>query len=129
MADGTVIFDTDVLIWCERKNLKAADVVNGAQDRYASVQTYMEFLQGARSHQEMQVIKDFFSQMDILILPFTENIGHRASIYIEEHAPDGLRSGDAIIAATAVENNMTLISGNQKHFKPIKELKWKVFNA
>lgn len=48
--------------------------------------------------------------------------------YIEEYTlSSGLRAGDAIIAATAVENNMTLISSNAKHFKPIKELKLKVF--
>ena len=38
-----------------------------------------------------------------------------------------LRAGDAIIAATAVENNMTLVSGNAKHLRPIKELKLKIF--
>jgi predicted nucleic acid-binding protein len=39
----------------------------------------------------------------------------------------GLRAGDAIIAATAAENNLTLVSSNTKHFKPIKELKLKIF--
>jgi predicted nucleic acid-binding protein len=39
----------------------------------------------------------------------------------------GLSSGDAIIAATATENNLTLISSNGKHFKPIKDLKLKIF--
>jgi predicted nucleic acid-binding protein len=38
-----------------------------------------------------------------------------------------LRSGDAIIAATAVENNMLLASSNVKHFKVIKELELKIF--
>lgn len=55
-------------------------------------------------------------------------IGHRALIYIEEYAlSHGLRAGDALIAATATENNMTLCSSNSKHFKPIKDLKIKVF--
>jgi predicted nucleic acid-binding protein len=38
-----------------------------------------------------------------------------------------VRSGDAIIAATAVENNMILSSSNAKHFKVIKELQLKPF--
>jgi predicted nucleic acid-binding protein len=38
-----------------------------------------------------------------------------------------MMSGDAIIAATAVENNMTLVSSNIKHFKVIKELLFKGF--
>lgn len=53
----------------------------------------------------------------------TENIGHRASIYVEEYTlSSGMRSGDAIIAATAVENNLVLVSSNVKHFKAVKDL-------
>jgi predicted nucleic acid-binding protein len=49
-------------------------------------------------------------------------------IYVEEYTlSSGVRSGDAIIAATAVENNMILSSSNKKHFKIIKELQLKVF--
>jgi len=54
--------------------------------------------------------------------------GHRASIYIEEYTlSSNLRSGDAIIAATAVENNMVLSSSNIKHFRIITELELKPF--
>jgi hypothetical protein len=57
----------------------------------------------------------------------TENIGHRASIYVEEYTlSSSIRSSDAIIAATAIENNMTLSSSNAKHFKVIKKLKLKI---
>lgn len=38
-----------------------------------------------------------------------------------------MRAGDAIIAATATENNMALVSSNIKHFKVIKELQLKGF--
>lgn len=62
------------------------------------------------------------------ILPLTENAGHRALIYTEAYSlSHGLRAGDAVIAATAAENNVTLVSGNAKHFKPITGLKFKVF--
>ena len=68
------------------------------------------------------------SSFGFITLPLTENIGHRALIYIQEYTlSHGLRAGDAIIAATAAENNMTLVSSNAKHFKPVKELKLKVF--
>jgi predicted nucleic acid-binding protein len=33
-----------------------------------------------------------------------------------------------MIAATAVESDLTLVSSNAKHFKPIRELKLKVFS-
>ena len=62
------------------------------------------------------------------MLPLTENIGHRAAIYIEEYSLSSrLGAADAIIAATATENNMTLVTGNEKHFKQIKGLKLKIF--
>jgi predicted nucleic acid-binding protein len=99
-----------------------------SEERHLSVQTYMELLQGAKDKNQHKYIKDFLTAFDFLVLPLTENIGHRASIYIEEYKlVSGLRSGDAIIAATAVENNLPLVSSNVKHFKMIKELKLKSF--
>jgi len=72
--------------------------------------------------------KDFLSEYNFRVLPITENIGHRASIYIEEYSlSSGLHAADTIIAATAVENNKILVSSNTKHFKPIKDLKLKKF--
>ena len=122
-ADVTVLFDTDVLIWAQRKNSKAFELIGDAEERFVSALTYMELLQGARNHAEMRTIKSFISDFDFLTLPLTENIGHRALVYIEEYAlASGLRSADALIAATAVENNLALATANQKHFKPIRDL-------
>jgi hypothetical protein len=38
-----------------------------------------------------------------------------------------MRAGDAIIAATSVENGLPLTSANAKHFRPIQELELNVF--
>jgi predicted nucleic acid-binding protein len=123
-----MIFDTDIFIWVQRGNEKATKIMEKSEERHLSVQTYMELLQGAKDKNQHKYIKDFLTAFDFLVLPLTENIGHRASIYIEEYKlVSGLRSGDAIIAATAVENNLPLVSSNVKHFKMIKELKLKSF--
>lgn len=123
-----MIFDTDIFIWVQRGNEKAAKIMDKVKERYLSIQTYMELFQSAKNKKQHEYIKDFLSSYGFLILPFTENIGYRASIYIEEYTlSSNLRAGDAIIAATAIENNMTLLSGNAKHFRPIKDLKLKVF--
>ena len=99
-----------------------------SSNRYLSIQTYMELLQCARDKTQHRYVKDFIASYGFIVLPLTENIGHRASIYIEEYTlVSGLRSGDAIIAATAVENNLTLASSNAKHFKTIKDLSLKIF--
>ena len=123
-----MIFDTDILIWVQRGNEKAAKLIDKDEDKYISIQTYMELLQGAKNKTQHRIVKSFIKDFHFSILPLTENIGHRALIYVEEFAlSSNMRAGDAIIAATAIENNMQLVSSNAKHFKVIKELQLKVF--
>ena len=123
-----MIFDTDIFIWVQRGNEKAARQMEKFEDKFLSIQSYMELFQGAENKAQHKYVKSFITSYGFTVLPFTENIGHRASIYIEEYTlSSGLRSGDAIIAATAVENNMPLLSSNTKHFKVIKELRLKIF--
>jgi predicted nucleic acid-binding protein len=123
-----VLFDTDIFVWVQRGNLKAATLVEREPRRFLSVQTYLELLQGARNMEEQQTTKQFLADFHFTLLPLTETIGHRAMVYIEEYGlASGLRAGDALIAATATENNLTLLSGNGKHFKPIHGLRIKIF--
>lgn len=123
-----MIFDTDILIWVQRGNSSAADLIESSRERSLSIYSCMELLQGAKNKQQLSHTMDFISSFGFLVLPLTETIGHRALIYLEEHTlSHGLRTGDAIIAATAVENNMMLVSSNNRHFKPIKELRLKIF--
>jgi len=123
------LFDTDIFIWVQRGNTKAARLMERTEERCLSTQSYMELLRGAQNKKQHQQIKSFLASFDFIVLPFTENIGHRACVYIEEYGlSSGIRAGDAIVAATAIENNMTLITSNGKHFKPIKDLNLKIFN-
>ncbi len=123
-----MIFDTDIFIWVQRGNEKAAKLMEKTEERFLSIQSYMELLQCAKNKAQLKYTKVFLSDFGFAVLPLTENIGHRAAIYIEEFTlSSNLRAGDAIIAATASENNITLISSNSKHFKDIKDLKLKVF--
>jgi hypothetical protein len=123
-----VIFDTDIFIWVQRGNRRAADLIDSAEKRYLSVQSYMELLQCAKDGKKQKLTKQFISDLGFIVLPLSENIGHRALVYIEEYsALSGMRAGDAIIAATAVENRMTLASSNVKHFKVVRELEFKPF--
>lgn len=123
-----MLFDTDVLIWVLRGNHAAAKIVENSDERYLSVVTYMELLQGARDRREVKSIKAFLSDLAFTIVPLSENIGHRASIYVEEY---GLKASmcmaDALLAATAVESHHTLCTANRKHYAPIGELDLHVF--
>ncbi len=121
-----MIFDTDIFIWIQRGNLKAATLVENEEDRHLCIQTYMELLQDVQKKEQHEYVKSFLKDFDFRPLPFTENIGHRAAIYIEEYSLSyGIRTGDAIVAATAAENNLVLCTSNLKHFKQIKEVKVK----
>jgi len=123
-----VIFDTDILIWIQRGNEKAAKLVDQTPERTISVQTYMELFQGARSKAEHKIIHSLLHEYDFRVLPFTENIGHRAAVYVEEYTlKSNLRAGDAIIAATAKEHNLILATANVKHYKAIADLELKTF--
>lgn len=123
-----MIFDTDIFIWVQRGNEKAARLMQRVENKFLSVQTYMELLQCAQNKTQHKYVKDFINAFNFMVLPLTENIGHRASIYVEEYTlSSGLRAADAIIAATAVESNMPLASSNAKHFKTIKDLELKIF--
>lgn len=123
-----MIFDTDVIIWAQRGNMKAATAMNKYENKYITLYTYMELLQLAPSKQHHKVIKNVLNELNFTILPMTENIGHRAAVYVEEYTlSHHLLAGDAMIAATAVENNLPLMSGNKKHFSCVNELDLFVF--
>jgi len=122
------MFDTDVLIWALRGSKKAAKKLDGASERKVSVVSYMELLQGARDKAEARDIKSFITDLSFTIVPLSENVGHRALVYIEEYAlSSSMFVADAIIAATAVENHLTLCTGNRKHYKHINDLELKIF--
>ncbi len=123
-----MIFDTDILIWVLRGNDRAAGIIDRSDTRRISIITYMELLQGSRSRKETQLLKAFLSDTGIIIIPLSEAVGHRASIYTEEYGlGSGLCLADALIAAAAVESGSTLCTGNERHFRSIRDLDLKVF--
>lgn len=123
-----MIFDTDVFIWIQRGNVRAARLVQDDEERLLSLQTYLDLLQCAGNKQQHDRTKSFLKTLGFETLPLTENIGHRAAIYIEEYAlSHGLRAGDAIVAATAAEHDLVLCTSNGKHFSPIRDLRVEVF--
>jgi predicted nucleic acid-binding protein len=118
-----MIFDTDVLIWASRGNLRAARTIDAAADRSLSIVSFMELLQGARSKLEARQIRESLRQLQFRILPLSERIGATAAAIIEQHAlAHGIQLADALIAATAIEADHPLCTANVKHFRPIGSL-------
>ncbi|HVZ81610.1 MAG TPA: type II toxin-antitoxin system VapC family toxin [bacterium] len=123
-----MLFDTDILIWVQRGNSKAADWVDHAPSRSISVQTYLELLQDSKNNTQLKETKKYLFAAGFQVVPFNEGISHRAMVYLEEYGlSHSMGAGDALIAATAVENGLALATGNAKHFRAIRDLDLKIF--
>lgn len=122
------LFDTDVVIWMMRANKAASAVINGTPSRALSAVSYMEYLLGARDAREVRAFKKYLNALGFRILPVTESISERAVALMEEHSLSvRLDPQDALIFATALDYDITLCSGNEKHFRPIQGLRARVF--
>ncbi|MDX2177672.1 MAG: type II toxin-antitoxin system VapC family toxin [Candidatus Sumerlaeia bacterium] len=123
-----MVFDTDVLIWCLRGNVRAGQAIQRDPSRALSIVSYMELLQGAKNRRELGLIRAFLKDLGFAMLPLTEAIGHRAAVYMEEYTLKGaLSMPDALVAATVVDADETLCTANTKHFKIVAELSVKPF--
>lgn len=116
------LFDTTVIIDYLRYNSKITALFDKIQSPAVSVITVCEVYQGAGNKIVLNKIKLTLSNFKVF--PLTEFISRRLLQLIEQyHLSYGLLIPDALIAATALENNLTLLTGNIKHFQMIKELK------
>jgi predicted nucleic acid-binding protein len=120
-----MIFDTDILIWYFRGNQKAKALISGVsfRERRISSLCIMELVQGCRDRQELRAVKEFIRDNLSGVIHPDERISEKAITLLEGHASaDGLRTVDALVAATALREDDTLVSANYKHFKKIAGL-------
>lgn len=88
---------------------------------------YIECLQGSKSNQEKREIKKVLDNFPLL--PITPAISQTAIKLIDSYSNShGLLFADALIAASALENDLTLLTYNIGDFKFIKDLKWQIPN-
>ena len=118
-----MLIDSDVLVWLTRGHPGAAARLRLIHSWRISVVTYIELAQGCRNKAELERLKKGLAQQGTRILPVTEAISEQAARLIDQHTlASGLQLGDALIAATALEHHLPLLTGNTKHFAPIPEL-------
>lgn len=118
-----MLVDTDVLIWHLRGNPRAARRLDDLTALTISAVSYLELLQGMRNRAEMVAVQKMLQQRRAVILPLTESITGKATGLMETMTlSHGLQMGDALIAATALEHDIPLLTGNVKHFAPIVSL-------
>ena len=124
----TMMFDSDVLIWLGHGDSRASGIFESDSNSAVSAITVIELFQGSRSALELKTIQNFIRKPGLRLLPVTEAITCRAIALTEKHSPgDGLQLGDALIAATALEHDETLSTGNVRHYRAIRGMKLKAF--
>jgi predicted nucleic acid-binding protein len=114
--------DTDVMVDVSRRVAAAATYVDSLDDITISIITAHELIVGARNQRDADGI-------DSLIKTYPMHAELGAQITGMAYEPlkryaksDGLRTFDALIAATAIEEGFTLVSKNRKHFQMIRKL-------
>ena len=118
-----MLVDTDVLIWHLRGYAQAARKLDQIDALALSAVSYLELLQGMRNKTELAAVKKMLERRGATTLPLTEAITRRACVLMEALAMShGLQMGDALIAATALEHRLPLLTGNVKHFAAIDHL-------
>ena len=77
----------------------------------------------------MERFKKGLNARNTHIMPLSVAISERAMRLIDRHAMgDGLQLGDALIAATALEHGLPLLTANLKHFRSVEELSVEQFD-
>lgn len=114
------LVDTTLLIEHLRGNEQARAFL---KDNYPNISTVSiaELIQGSRDKDELAAaLKLVLSLSEIAI---DKKISNKAIDLMKKfYLSKGLKFLDALIAATALENKLTLITGNLKHFKFIEGL-------
>ena len=83
-----------------------------------------------RSKQELDVLRRTLRNWRTTLLYINEGISAKAMFYVEQHyLSHSIQLADALIGATAVVNGLTILTGNDKHYKIIKEIEIKKFRA
>jgi predicted nucleic acid-binding protein len=88
----------------------------------------MELIQGMKDKRELKLFQKYLKKWSVEIIQINENISTRAMFLVEDYyLSHALELGDAIIAATTLENQEILLTGNDKHYKFIPNIQTNKF--
>ena len=123
-----MLIDTDVLIWYLKGNENAYQTIENSSSFFISVVTYIELVQGMRNKKELNNLRKALYIWNAKILYISEEISAKAMFYIEEHfLSHSMQLADALIGATAIAYGNPILTGNDNHYKVLKDLEIKRF--
>jgi len=118
------LFDTDVLIDYLRGSQKASTFLTKVIEDsicYLSVITVAELYAGVREGEERAVLENFLNAFEIVTL--NENMSRDGGLHRRDHGKShGVGLADALIAATAISCDATLVTLNKKHFPMLQSV-------
>ena len=123
------IFDTNILTAFLKDNSRVVNKVAEYLDKYdkltISVITYYEILRGLKeikSKKKLELFYEMAEKAEIIIL--TVEIMDKASdIYLElKKEGELIEDADILVAASAMVNDLVLITDNERHFRRIEVL-------
>ena len=120
------LLDTNILVDVTRGSVEAANYLDsfGGVCLLSSI-TALELVADARSQHEVNDLNVMISAHEQVAL--TPDIARRAYYLMKTHAKSaGLQTLDSLIAASALEDGLTLATKNRKHFQMIRDLKLEV---
>ena len=118
-----LLVDTDILIWYMKGNEKAFRLIENNKNFQISVVTYIEIVQGMRNNEELKSFRKFLKSCNTQFIYINEEISTKAMFYVEQYyLSHSIQLADALIAATSVSHALPITTGNDKHYKVIKEI-------
>ena len=116
------LLDTTVLIDVGRDKKEILELVNLLPELVISAVSAGELIQGVVDKRELRRAKIFL--MGTRILEINEQISRKSrELLIKYKLSHGLYLMDALVAATALENGLMLVTDNLKHFKFIEGIR------
>jgi len=120
MGKGFLIDTNAIIEYLENKLPNASTQFIDGLDMQLSIISKIELLAWPKATaNQLETLEGFLSVSTIFRL---SDMVERATIEIKR--VNGIKLPDAIIAATAISNNLTLITRNVSDFKKIEKLKW-----
>jgi predicted nucleic acid-binding protein len=117
------ILDTDILInWLRGQSFEKNLLLTSGIDFYYSRVSRKELFQ-YKSINQKEKKKILFLLNCLREIPISSSIAQKASELLNKYKHKPLTAADALIAASAWDKNLTLISHNIKHYSFISEIK------
>lgn len=119
------LIDTDVLVDYLRGIPQAIKFLKGLMDDsqcYLSTITIAELYAGVRDGEERQILDLFVQEFQIAVL--NANIAKKGGLYRRDYGKShGVGLADALIAASAEELKLKLITLNKKHYPMFQDVR------